>query len=114
MPIAQIICFINENKIDLEDIISIEDLEEIYPKASKLYQEDENFKSMAQNINKELNENKDDFINNWKFLKEISVKAIKQTLSLLDHNFDLWMGESDVNNLIPEMIANLKEDGKIS
>ena len=113
MPIAQIICYINENKIDLEGI-KIEDLEEIYPKASKLYQQDENFKSTAQNINKELNENKDDLIKNWKFLKEISVKAIKQTLSLLDHNFDLWMGESDVNYLIPKMIADLKDNEKIS
>ena len=113
MPIAQIICYINENKIDLEGI-KIEDLEEIYPKASELYHQDENFKSTAQNINKELNENKDDLIKNWKFLKEISVKAIKQTLSLLDHNFDLWMGESDVNYLIPKMIADLKDNGKIS
>ena len=32
MPIAQIICYISENKIDLESI-KIEDLEEIYPKA---------------------------------------------------------------------------------
>jgi len=113
MPIAQIICYINENKIDLEGI-TIEDLEEIYPKASKLYHQDENFKSTAQNINKELNENKDDLIKNWKFLKEISVKAIKETLSLLDHNFDLWMGESDVNYLIPKMIADLKDNEKIS
>ena len=113
MPIAQIICYINENKIDLENI-KIEDLEEIYPKASKLYQQDENFKSIAQSVNKELNENKDDLIKDWKFLKEISVKAIKDTLSLLDHNFDLWMGESDVNNLIPKMIADLKDNEKIS
>ena len=113
MPIAQIICYINEYKIDLEKI-KIEDLEEIYPKASKLYQQDEDFKSLAQNINKELNENKDDLINNWEFIKEVSIKAIKETLSLLDHNFDLWMGESDVNNLIPEMIANLRDNEKIS
>ena len=113
MPIAQIICFINENNINLEDI-KIEDLEEIYPKASKLYQQDEDFKSLAQNINKELNENKADLINKWEFIKEVSIKAIKETLSLLDHNFDLWMGESDVNNLIPEMIANLSDNEKIS
>ena len=113
MPIAQIICFINENNINLEDI-KIEDLEEIYPKASKLYQQDEDFKSLAQNINKGLNENKDDLINNWEFIKEVSIKAIKETLSLLDHSFDLWMGESDVNNLIPEMIANLSDNEKIS
>ena len=113
MPIAQIICFINENNINLEDI-KIEDLEEIYPKASKLYQQDEDFKSLAQNINKELNENKTDLINKWEFIKEVSIKAIKETLSLLDHNFDLWMGESDVNRLIPEMIANLRDNEKIS
>ena len=35
-------------------------------------------------------------------------------MSLLDHNFDLWMGESDVNSLIPEMIANLRDNEKIS
>ena len=113
MPIAQIICFINENNINLEDI-KIEDLEEIYPKASKLYQQDEDFNSLAKNINKELNENKADLINKWEFIKEVSIKAIKETLSLLDHNFDLWMGESDVNSLIPEMIANLKDNEKIS
>ena len=113
MPIAQIICFINVNNINLEDI-KIEDLEEIYPKASKLYQQDEDFNSLAQNINKELNENKADLINKWEFIKEVSIKAIKETLSLLDHNFDLWMGESDVNTLIPEMIANLRDNEKIS
>ena len=113
MPIAQIICFINEKNINFEDI-KIEDLEEIYPKASKLYQQNEDFKSLAQNINKELNENKADLINKWEFIKEVSIKAIKETLSLLDHNFDLWMGESDVNSLIPEMIANLKDNEKIS
>ena len=113
MPIAQIICYIKQNEIHLEDI-KIEDLEEIYPKASEIYQQDEEFKSKAQNINKELNENKDDLIKNWEFLKEISVKAIKETLSLLGHNFDLWMGESDVNTLIPKMIADLKENEKIS
>ncbi len=113
MPIAQIICFINENNINLEDL-KIEDLEEIYPKASKLYQQDEDFKSLAQNINKELNDNKADLISKWEFIKEVSLKAIKETLSLLDHNFDLWMGESDVNTLIPEMIANLRDNEKIS
>ena len=113
MPIAQIICYMKKNKIDY-DSISIDNLEEIYPKASKLYQEDDDFKFMAQKINKELNENKEELINNWKSLKEISVKSIKDLLSLLNHSFDLWMGESDVNNLIPEMINNLKEDKKIS
>ena len=113
MPVAQIICFIKKNKIDLANI-EIEDLEEIYPKASKLYQEDDEFKLIAQKINKELNENKEELINYWENLKKTSVKAIKETLTLLDHCFDLWMGESDVNNLIQPMINDLIVNKKIS
>ena len=46
--------------------------------------------------------------------KKISVESIKEILHLLNHTFDLWMGESDVNYLIPEMIKRLDKDGKIS
>ncbi len=113
MPIAQIICFIKKNKINLEDI-RIEDLEEIYPEASRLYKEDDDFKFNAQKINKELNENKKELINYWENIRKISVKAIKETLLLLDHSFDLWMGESDVNGLIEPMIHDLKDNKKIS
>ncbi len=113
MPVAQIICYMKKNKLNFESV-TIENLQEIYPKASKLYQEDDDFKVMAQTINKELNENKDELINNWKSLREVSVKEIKGILSQLNHSFDLWMGESDVNNLIPKMIDGLKEDKKIS
>ena len=97
MPVAQIISYISKNKLDFQNV-TIENLEEIYPKASKLYQEDDDFKLMAQNINKELNENKDELINTWKILREISVKAIKEIMAQLNHSFDLWQGESDVNN----------------
>tara|TARA_Y100001935_G_C17296394_1_gene506337 strand:- start:290 stop:1933 length:1644 start_codon:yes stop_codon:yes gene_type:complete len=113
MPVAQIICYMQKNDIDLEKI-RIDDLEAIYPKASKQYQEDNNFKIEAQEINKELNENEDKLLKKWQKLRSISVNSIKDTLKLLNHNFDLWMGESDVNNLIPPMIDDFKKDKKIS
>ena len=113
MPVAQIICYIDENNIDLEKV-EIDDLEAIYPKASKLYSEDLDFKLKAQNVNKQLNEKKDPLIKKWERIKAISVKSIQKTLSLLGHDFDLWMGESDVNNLIPTMIDRLEEKNKIS
>ncbi len=113
MPVAQIICYIDENNIDLKKI-KIDDLEEIYPKASKLYSENSDFKLKAQNVNKQLNEKKETLIKKWKNIKAISVQSIQETLSLLGHNFDLWMGESDVNNLISTMIDRLEEENKIS
>ena len=113
MPIAQIICYIKKNNIDLKSI-TINDLEEIYPKASKLYQKDDDFKFTAQKINKELNESNEELIEYWESIRKISLKAIKEVLSLLNHNFDLWMGESDVNYLIPQMIKDLTENKKIS
>ena len=113
MPVAQIICYTDENNIDLEQV-KIDDLEKIYPKASKLYSEDSNFNLKAQNVNKQLNEKKQPLIKKWENIKAISVESIKETLSLLGHDFDLWMGESDVNNLIPIMIKQLEEKNKIS
>ena len=113
MPIAQIITYIDDKKIDFENI-NIEDLEKIYPKASKLYSKDNEFKDLAQAINKKLNENDSKTLKKWKKLKKISIDSIKETLETLNHKFDLWMGESDVNYLIPGMIQKLENDGKIS
>ncbi len=113
MPIAQIISYIEKFDIDLGSL-NIDRLEEIYPTASKLYREDNEFKDYAKAVNKKLNENDKDLIKKWEKLKTISVEAISEVLDLLDHNFDLWMGESDVNNLIPQMIEDLNLDGKIS
>ena len=113
MPIAQIISYIDQNKIDIDNI-NIDSLEKIYPKASNLYLEDNEFKELAQANNKMLNENNSKIIKKWNKLREISIESIKNTLQVLNQQFDLWMGESNVNHLIPGMIEKLKDDGKIS
>ena len=113
MPIAQIIQYGIENKIDFKKI-TIEELEEIYPSASDLYLKNIQFMESAQTINKSLNENNKDLINIWKNIKSVSLKSLKSTLEKLYHDFDLWKGESDVNSLIPPMLESLKEKNKIS
>ena len=113
MPIAQIISYIEKNNIDINEV-SIKNLEEIYPKASRQYIDDEKFNNLAKSINKKLNENEQELINKWKKLKAISIDSIKNVLEVLNHKFDIWKGESDVNNLIPDMIDNLKNAEKIS
>ncbi|MDC3103604.1 arginine--tRNA ligase [Acidimicrobiaceae bacterium] len=113
MPIAQIISYIDQKKIDIDNI-NIDSLEKIYPEASNLYLKDNKFKELAQANNKMLNENNPKIIKKWKKLREVSIESIKDTFQVLNQQFDLWIGESDVNNLIPGMIKKLKEDGKIS
>ena len=113
MPIAQIIQYGIEKKIDFENI-TIQELEEIYPIASDLYSKNNDFTQLAQNINKNLNNNQKDLINKWKKIKGTSLKSLESTLDQLNHKFDLWRGESDVNDLIPDMIEDLKSKNKIS
>ncbi len=113
MPIAQIIQYGIEKKINFKKI-TIQELEEIYPIASDLYAKDNDFTQLAQNINKNLNNNQKDLINKWKNIKDTSLKSLESTLDQLNHKFDLWRGESDVNDLIPDMIEDLKSKNKIS
>ena len=113
MPIAQIITYIEEKNIDIGNV-NIGDLEKIYPEASKLYLSDDEFKELAQANNKRLNKGDSKVLKKWKKLKKISIESIKETLEELNHRFDLWMGESDVNHIIPEMVQKLESEEKIS
>ena len=113
MPVAQIIAFCKLNDIEINSI-SVEQLIEIYPKSADLYKTSEDFKNKAQNVNKKLNDSDKETIENWNLIKNISIEDLKKTLSVLNHDFDLWLGESDVNELIEPMIDSLKKEGKIT
>ena len=113
MPIAQIIGYMSIHKIDSENI-TIEELEKIYPLSSSLYSEDEEFRESALQINKKLNESDKETIQQWSVIRQVSIKSITQVLEILGHKFDLILGESDVNYLIPEMLESLLEKKKIT
>ena len=112
MPVAQIIAYLEKNNIAIESINSSQ-LEIIYPKASKEYKEDKEFKSKAQEVNKLLNNNDPVSLKIWKSIKEISISSLEDNFKKLNHKFDYWLGESDVNDLIPNMIEILEKDKKI-
>ena len=38
---------------------------------------------------------------------------MKKVLDILNHDFDLWLGESSVNELIEPMLESLKKEGKV-
>src|SRR5210317_260481 len=112
MPIAQIITYLENESIDINSLDSSQ-LEIMYPKASEQYKDSEKFKIRAQEINKLLNENDSDLLEIWGEIKNISIKSLEENFLLLNHSFDFWLGESDVNELIPEMIDTLYKNKKI-
>jgi arginyl-tRNA synthetase len=112
MPIAQIITYLERKDIDVSTLDSNK-LEVIYPKASKEYKENKTFKARAQEVNKLLNNKDSNLLKIWKSIKNISIKSLEENFKILGHSFDYWLGESDVNDLIPMMIENLKKDNKV-
>ncbi len=112
MPIAQIITYLENNDIDVSTLDSSQ-LEVIYPKASEEYKENLQFKNRAQEVNKLLNNNDEYLLEIWSLIKKISIASLEKNFKLLGHNFDYWLGESDINNLIPSMIEGLIENKKV-
>ena len=112
MPVAQIITYCELEHIEFSEI-TIHMLEEIYPKASKKYSEDEDFKKNSQETNKKLSSGDSDANLKWKIISDLTIISLKETLTLLNHDFDYWWGESTVNELIPDMLKKLEEDSKI-
>jgi len=112
MPIAQIITYLEKEKIELQSLDSSQ-LEIIYPKASEEYKQNNEFKTRAQEINKLLNNNDQELLKTWESIKKISIQSLEENFKIFGHSFDYWLGESDVNNLIPKMIEELLKDEKI-
>ena len=112
MPVAQIITYCELENLNLDDI-SIEMLEEIYPNASVKYRSDKKFKEKAQEKNKLLTSKDKLTLQNWKKISDVTINALKETLAMLHHDFDYWWGESNVNDLIPDMLKSLEIHRKI-
>ena len=112
MPVAQIITYCELEEISFDEL-TINMLEEIYPSASKKYSSDDNFKEKSQETNKKLSSGEKEVFSDWKKISELTLTSLKETLLILNHDFDYWWGESSVNELIPDMLQNLENEGKI-
>ena len=112
MPVAQIIAFCESKDINIKSITA-DKLIEIYPSSSELYTNSEKFAKLAKEKNKKLNDLDKETIENWKHIREASIKSMKEILDILNHEFDLWLGESSVNELIEPMLKSLKKEGKV-
>lgn len=90
---------------------TISELEEIYPASSARSKEDPEYKARAMEATFKLQNGVRGYRALWSHILSVSIADLKKNYGSLNVEFDLWKGESDVQNLIPEMVAYMKEGG---
>lgn len=91
---------------------TVADLEEIYPYASKISKEDEEYHAEALENTHKLQEGDRGYRALWQHIMQVSVHDMKHNYANLNVTFDLWNGESTVNDRIAPMVEKMKKDGK--
>ena len=91
--------------------VTVTELEEIYPTASKKSKEDPGYKEKAMEATFKLQSGVKGYRALWKQIIKISVADMKRNYDNLNVTFDLWKGESDVHDVIPGMVDYMKKEG---
>lgn len=113
LQLGQVIYGLEKENIK-KDEITLDILEDIYPKMSKLCKEDEEVYKACAKITKDLQDGKDEYRDLWKKICEISVGDIKRIYDYLGVSFDLWYGESDSYKYIEPMMKFLEEKDMVT
>lgn len=90
---------------------TISELEEIYPLASGKSKEDAEYRTKAMNATFKLQNGERGYRALWQHILDVSVADLKKNYRNLNVEFDLWKGESDVHDLIPHMVEDMKAGG---
>jgi len=84
--------------------ITIDDLAEMYPKASLAAKEDDARLEEVRKITAELEQGHKGYIALWNMCKDISIEDIKRIYKRINTDFDLWLGELDSLEFIDDTI----------
>ena len=90
---------------------TISELEELYPTASKKSKEDPEYKAKAMDVTFKMQSGVRGYRAIWKHILNVSVADLKKNYGSLNVDFDLWKGESDVHDIIPDMVEYMKKEG---
>ncbi len=100
-----------EGEYPQEAPFTISELEEIYPTASAKSKEDEAYKADAMEATYKLQNGVRGYRALWDHIIRVSVADLKKNYVNLNVEFDLWKGESDVHDIIPGMVEEMKKGG---
>jgi len=91
--------------------VTLEELETIYPQASKACKEDPGRMAEAREATQALQDGRPGYIALWRHFIAVSKAALERDFSALGVSFELWKGEADVQGLIPDMVTDLVARG---
>ncbi len=124
MPIGLVITELQERQPELvyfdesfegeypqESPVTIAELGEIYPYASEKSKSDPAYKARAMEATHKFQNGVRGYRALWRHIMDVSIPDLKHNYDSIDVEFDLWKGESDVHELIPEMVEYMKSEG---
>jgi arginyl-tRNA synthetase len=91
--------------------VTIQDLDEIYPVASQRAKSNPDFMEAARQATLELQEGRPGYRALWQHMVTVSIAELQRDYDDLNVHFDLWMGESDVHELIEPLVTRLRAAG---
>lgn len=94
-------------------VITLDYLNETYPKISALCKEDEEVRVKCAKITKDLQDGDPIYRILWKKIWDLSVGDIKRIYDYLDVHFDLWYGESHAYAQFDEMFPFIEKQNII-
>lgn len=98
------------SEISLKNV-TLDTLNEEYPKASKRKDVDEEFKKLADTYTLYIQQKKEPYFTIYKQIRELSVEEIKKNYEMLNAYFDYWYGESDADAYIQETLDIFEKKG---
>lgn len=95
-----------------ESPVTLADLEEMYPTASKRFESDTDFKAEVLRATDELQSGRRGYKALWQHFVNVTVADLTRDYEKLGISFDLWLGESFYEDKMPNLVERLKKTGK--
>lgn len=119
-PMGQLIAAVEERQPDLpyfdsaaagpfeaESPVTIDDLQDMYPVAAARAKDDPGFAAKSRQATVALQLGRPGYRALWEHFRSVSVAALKAVYDQLGVEFELWMGESSVNDRLAPLVERL-------
>ncbi len=112
LQMGQVIYGLKERNLKPEDI-TIDILQDIYPKMSALCKSDDKVGEECRRITKELQDGNPEYEAYFKVMYNVSLDDIKRIYNYLGVYFDYWYGERDSYKYMDDLMAFLDSKGVV-